>query len=51
LIQVSGTQTRVLTDQLRGLDVQTVKSGFGRLAPQELEALDEALALVLGLRV
>ena len=51
LVEVSGEMTRVLTDQLRVLDVQTVKSGFGRLAPQELEALDEALALVLGLRI
>lgn len=51
LIDVSGAQTRVLTDQLRVFDVQTVKSGFGRLAPEEMEALDEALALVLGLRI
>jgi mRNA interferase MazF len=51
LVEVSGVMTRVLIDQLRVLDVQTVKSGFGRLAPQELEALDEALALVLGLRI
>lgn len=51
LVEVSGTPTRVLTDQLRVFDVQSVKGGFGRLAPEELEALDEALALVLGLRV
>jgi mRNA interferase MazF len=51
LIEVSGVPTRVLIDQLRVFDVQTVKGGFGRLAPEELEAVDEALALVLGLRV
>jgi mRNA interferase MazF len=51
LIEVSGTPTRVLADQLRVFDAQTVKGGFGRLAPEELEALDEALALVLGLRM
>lgn len=49
LVEVSGTPTRVLTDQLRVFDVQTVKSGFGQLAPEELDALDEALTLVLGL--
>lgn len=51
LIEVSGKPTRVLTDQLRVFDSQTVKGGFGRLAPGEMEALDEALALVLGLRI
>jgi mRNA interferase MazF len=49
LVEVSGTPTRVLTDQLRVFDVQTVKSGFGQLAPEELDALDEALTLMLGL--
>jgi mRNA interferase MazF len=51
LIEVSGVPTRVLTDQLRVFDVQTVQGGLGRVAPEELEALDEALALVLGLRI
>ncbi len=51
LVEVSGASTRVLTDQLRVFDAQTVKGGFGRLAPEELEALDEALALLLGLRI
>ncbi|HZL49108.1 MAG TPA: type II toxin-antitoxin system PemK/MazF family toxin [Solirubrobacteraceae bacterium] len=51
LVEISGVTTRVLTDQLRVFDAQTLKSGFGRLAPEDLEALDEALALVLGLRV
>ena len=51
LIEVSGTPTRVLSDQLRVFDAQTVKDGFGRLTPEEMEAVDEALALVLGLRV
>jgi hypothetical protein len=31
--------------------MQTVKGGFGRLGAEELDALDESLALMLGLRV
>lgn len=50
MIDISGTATRVLIDQLRVLDAQAVKGGLGRLAPEELEAVDEALALMLGLR-
>jgi mRNA interferase MazF len=51
LVELFDTPTRVLTDQLRVFDAQTVKGGFGRLAPEELEALNEALALVLGLQI
>jgi mRNA interferase MazF len=50
-IDLAGTPTRVLADQLRVLDVQAVAGSLGRLAHSELEALDEALALVLGLRM
>jgi mRNA interferase MazF len=51
VIEVSGTPTRVLTDQLRALDVRAITGTLGRLAHEELRALDDALALVLGLRV
>lgn len=51
LIEVAQAPTHVLTDQLRVCDVQTITGTLGHLAHSELQALDEALALVLGLRV
>jgi mRNA interferase MazF len=48
-IDLSGTETRVLTDQLRVVDVRAVKDSIGHLSHGELAALDDALALVLGL--
>ncbi len=48
--ELSGTPTRVMTDQLRALDAQAITGSVGRLSTEELLALDEALALVLGLR-
>jgi mRNA interferase MazF len=50
LIEVSRTPTRVLTDQLRVLDAQAIAGTLGHLRHGELEAVDDALALVLGLR-
>jgi mRNA interferase MazF len=50
-IDISGTSTRVLTDQLRALDAQAIGGSLGRLTNEELQALDDALALVLGLRL
>jgi mRNA interferase MazF len=50
-IDISGTLTRVLTDQLRALDVQAITGSLGHLTHAELQALDDALTLVLGLRV
>jgi mRNA interferase MazF len=51
LIEVQDTPTRVLTDQLRVLDVRAIAATLGRLSHSELQAVDDALALVLGLRV
>ncbi len=48
-IDLSGTETRVLTDQLRVVDVRAVKDSIGHLSHGELAALEAALALVLGL--
>jgi len=42
---------RVLTDQVRALDVQSITGGLGRLSSEELQMLDDALAVVLGLHV
>ena len=38
-----------LVDQLRAVDKRRVRSVFGRITPAELQAVDEALALFLGL--
>jgi mRNA interferase MazF len=51
VIEIAGEPTRVLTDQLRVLDLQAVMGSIGHLAYGELEAVDDALALILGLRV
>lgn len=48
-IDLAGTETRVLTDQLRVVDVRAVKDSMGHLSHGEMAALDDALALVLGL--
>lgn len=50
VIDLDGTRTRVLTDQLRAIDAQAITSSLGRLSSEELLLLDEALAVVLGLR-
>ncbi len=50
LIELDGTPTHVLVDQLRALDTQAVIGSLGRLDTEELQAVDEALAVVLGLR-
>jgi mRNA interferase MazF len=50
LIDYAGTPTHVLVDQLRALDTQAIVSSLGRLDAGELDALDDALELMLGLR-
>ena len=49
MIDLAGTPTRVLTDQLRVIDAQAVKGSLGHLTHGEMAAVDDALALVLGL--
>jgi mRNA interferase MazF len=48
-ITLNGTQTRVLVEQTTVADPQRLGHSAGRLDPDELSAIDEALALVLGL--
>jgi mRNA interferase MazF len=48
-IDVRGTQTRVLVEQTTVVDPQRLGRSAGRLGAEELRAVDEALALVLGL--
>jgi mRNA interferase MazF len=50
-IDLAGTPTRVLTDQIRAIDAQALGESLGRLSGEELQAVDEALAVVLGLRI
>lgn len=51
VIELDGVQTHVLVDQLRALDGRAIIGSLGRLDGGELQALDEALAVILGLRV
>ncbi len=49
-IEVAGQTTRVLTEQLRTVDLERLDELAGRLSGQEQRAVDDALALVLDLR-
>jgi mRNA interferase MazF len=48
-IEVGGTETKVLVEQTTVVDPQRLGRSAGRLEVDELRAVDEALALVLGL--
>jgi mRNA interferase MazF len=48
-ITLDGRETRVLVEQTTVVDPQRLGRSAGRLAASELRALDEALALILGL--
>lgn len=49
VISLNGTETRVLVEQTTVVDPQRLGRSAGRLDAQELRAVDDALALVLGL--
>jgi mRNA interferase MazF len=48
-IQLDGQDTRVLVEQTTVVDPQRLGRSAGRLDAEELRAVDDALALVLGL--
>ena len=48
-IRVAGHETRVLVEQTTVVDSQRLGPSEGRLDAAELRAVDEALALILGL--
>jgi len=48
-IEVAGKETRVLVEQTTVVDPARLGRSAGRLESSELQAVDEALALVLGL--
>ena len=49
VITLDGSQTRVLVEQTTVIDPQRLGRSVGRLDVGELRAVDEALALILGL--
>jgi mRNA interferase MazF len=49
IIDIAGTETRVLVEQTTVVDPQRLGQSAGRLLAGELRAVDDALALVLGL--
>jgi mRNA interferase MazF len=48
-VEIGGTSTRVLVEQLGAVDVQRLGRRAGRLTTEELWSVDEALLVVLGL--
>lgn len=48
-ISLDDTETRVLVEQITVVDPERLGRSAGRLDAAELQAVDEALALVLGL--
>ncbi|HET7417543.1 MAG TPA: type II toxin-antitoxin system PemK/MazF family toxin [Solirubrobacterales bacterium] len=48
-VAVGGELTRVMVEQMRALDVRRLETFAGRLSPEEMRDVDEALSLVLAL--
>jgi mRNA interferase MazF len=48
-VDVAGSTTRVLVEQLRAVDLRRLHQHVGRLTSEEQRAVDEALELVLAL--
>jgi mRNA interferase MazF len=49
VIEIDGTETRVLVEQTTVVDPQRLGRSAGRLDAAEMRAVDDALALILGL--
>ena len=49
VITIAGAETRALVEQTTVVDPERLGDSAGRLSASEINALDEALALVLGL--
>ncbi len=47
--ELNGKATRVLVDQLKAVDTSRLGDFAGRLDPAEMEEIDEALHVMLGL--
>ena len=48
-VEVAGDPTRVLVEQLGAVDAQRLGRRVGRLTPEEMWSVDDALVVVLGL--
>ena len=48
-VEVAGEVTRVLVEQLGAVDLQRLGRRVGRLTPEQMWAVDDALTTVLGL--
>lgn len=48
-VEIGGDPTRVMIEQLRALDIRRLDDFAGRLSPDEMRDVDEALSLVLAL--
>jgi mRNA interferase MazF len=48
-VEIGGESTRVMIEQLRALDIRRLADFAGRLSPDEMRDVDEALSLVLAL--
>jgi mRNA interferase MazF len=48
-ITINGTDTRVLVEQATVVDPERLGASAGRLEADELRAIDDALALILGI--
>ena len=49
VITIAGAETRALVEQTTVVDPECLGNSAGRLSASEIHALDEALALILGL--
>ena len=49
VITIAGVETRALVEQTTVVDPERLGTSAGRLSANEIRALDEALALILGL--
>jgi mRNA interferase MazF len=49
LVEVQGRPARALGDQIRSIDKARLRSRLGRLSQDELQAVDDALRITLGL--
>ena len=49
VITIAGAETRALVEQTTVVDPQRLGQSAGRLSASEIHALDEAMALILGL--
>ncbi|MEX2447747.1 MAG: type II toxin-antitoxin system PemK/MazF family toxin [Solirubrobacterales bacterium] len=49
-VEVAAERTRVMVEQLRALDAERLGDFAGRLGPEQMREVDEALSLVLALR-